>query len=165
LIAPPVPHGASFPPASFREAAAARLFDEVAETPALAVYAERVELGEDRLVGQGGRRCDQLTGRLVARVEDDARGSGREPERVERGLVDAGTGEAAACDPERVRGRRRVELGEREDLRTSSWFTFHPPAVVQIQRPSSSSIALAAYMASACARLVTRSSRTTWVQQ
>ncbi len=47
----------------------------------------------------------------------------------------------------------------------SSCGRLHPPWVVQIHFPSGSSTALAAYMASAVERLVTRSSRTTCVQQ
>ena len=47
----------------------------------------------------------------------------------------------------------------------SSWLRLQPPEPVQIQRPSASSSAFALYIASACAREVTRSSRTPWVQQ
>jgi hypothetical protein len=47
----------------------------------------------------------------------------------------------------------------------SNCVSVQPPVPVQIQRPSASSSALALYIASASARLVTRSSRTPCVQQ
>ncbi len=69
------------------------------------------------MVGQAGRRGGQETGRLTAGVQLDPRVAGREPEDVERRLVDPWPAETAPGDPKRVVGGDRGELCEGEDFR------------------------------------------------
>ena len=167
LIAPVVPHGAVLPPASFH-AVRPRLLASAMKScrhfaspsiPIASIWA-RMAAFDERGRGRGDR-----AGRLAVRAERDARRPGCQPDRVECRLVDARPGDAAALDPQRVVGRRRVQLVEREDRRVVELAEVPAAEVVQIQRPSASSSAFALYMASAVARLVTRSSRTTCVQQ
>ena len=117
MIAPPVPQGASLPPASF-QAVRPRLFasrmksERHLASPSTPIASSCARIAWFAAVLAG---AVELAGRVAVRVEHDAGRARPEPERGERGLVHARPGEAAALDPERVCRSRGAELGEREE--------------------------------------------------
>ena len=166
-MAPVVPQGAVLPPASFqavmpRLLASAMKSSRHSASPSMpsASSSARIDAFASAVAGAVSRPVGLPSGPSSTPGEPAESPSRSSAAWFTRGprkplpVIHSGFLGAAAVSSSKVKMRG-----------SSSWPRFQPPAVVQIHLPSGRSAALRRYISSAVARAVTRSSRTTCVQQ